>query len=144
MGFPRMRVFAGPNGSGKTTILNNLKSEIPFGVYVNADDIQLLLQESKVLLFSSFQINVLNEKLQSFFKKSSFAPVKRNDSNLWEKLEVCKNILKVNTTIDSYLAADLADFIRKELVEARISFTFETVMSHQSKIDFMKTSKAAG
>ena len=49
----RMRVFAGPNGSGKTTIINSLKSEIGFGVYVNADDIESLLKESKVLLFNS-------------------------------------------------------------------------------------------
>jgi predicted ABC-type ATPase len=37
----RMRVFAGPNGSGKTTIINSLHFEkkILFGVYVNADDI---------------------------------------------------------------------------------------------------------
>jgi predicted ABC-type ATPase len=52
----RMRIFAGPNGSGKTTIIKNLQSEIPFGVYVNADDIESLLQESKVLLFNTYQL----------------------------------------------------------------------------------------
>jgi predicted ABC-type ATPase len=40
-----MRVFAGPNGSGKTTILSKLKSSISFGVYVNADDIEKALRE---------------------------------------------------------------------------------------------------
>ncbi len=29
MAVKRLRVFAGPNGSGKTTIINSLKSEIP-------------------------------------------------------------------------------------------------------------------
>ncbi len=53
MSSKRMRVFAGPNGSGKTTIIKNLQAEIPFGVYVNADDIESLLKESKVLLFST-------------------------------------------------------------------------------------------
>lgn len=33
-----MRIFAGPNGSGKTTIIKSLLSEIPFGVYVNIID----------------------------------------------------------------------------------------------------------
>ena len=58
MSTKRMRVFAGPNGSGKTTIINNLKAEIPFGVYVNADDIEGLLKQSGVLLFSTYQLNI--------------------------------------------------------------------------------------
>ena len=35
----RMRVFAGPNGSGKTTIFNGMLSDnnISLGVYLNAD-----------------------------------------------------------------------------------------------------------
>lgn len=40
MGVKRMRVFAGLNGSGKTTIIKSLLGEIGFGVYVNADDIE--------------------------------------------------------------------------------------------------------
>jgi predicted ABC-type ATPase len=40
MSSKRMRVFAGPNGSGKTTIIKTLKERIRFGVYVNADDIE--------------------------------------------------------------------------------------------------------
>lgn len=31
-----MRVFAGPNGSGKTTIIKDLRSEIPFGTYIKS------------------------------------------------------------------------------------------------------------
>ena len=72
MATKRMRVFAGPNGSGKTTIVKSLQSEIPFGVYVNADDIESLLKESKVLLFNAYQISVSQAELQDFFKKSQF------------------------------------------------------------------------
>ncbi len=36
----RMRIFAGPNGSGKTSIINRLKDKISFGNYINADDIE--------------------------------------------------------------------------------------------------------
>lgn len=35
-----MRIFAGPNGSGKTTILTEVQNEISFGIYVNADNIE--------------------------------------------------------------------------------------------------------
>jgi predicted ABC-type ATPase len=39
MSIKRMRVFAGPNGSGKTTIFKGIlsKEKIQLGVYVNAD-----------------------------------------------------------------------------------------------------------
>ena len=52
-----MRVFAGPNGSGKTTIIKSLQQKITFGVYVNADDIERL-KEYNGLLFSAWQLNI--------------------------------------------------------------------------------------
>lgn len=140
----RMRVFAGPNGSGKTTIINSLRSEIGFGVYVNADDIETMLRESKVLLFNSFNLNISELQLQSFFRKSMFAPIKRNEPDLWTELQVKENVLHINTSVDSYLAADIAEFIRQQLLANDISFTYETVMSHESKLDFLKQAKEKG
>lgn len=144
MSSKRLRVFAGPNGSGKTTIINSLKSEIGFGVYVNADDIESLLKESKVLLFNTYQLNITEAQLQAFFKDSNFSPVKRNESDLWTKLQVRENVLHVNTHIDSYLAADIAEFIRQQLLSNDISFTYETVMSHESKLSFLRQAKDKG
>jgi predicted ABC-type ATPase len=141
MATKRMRVFAGPNGSGKTTIIKSLLSEIPFGVYVNADDIEQLLKESGVILFDAYQLIITETQLHTFFKASTFSPVKRNELDLWSKLEIKENVLHVNTTVDSYLAADLAEFIRQQLLANHISFTYETVMSHESKIVFMQQAK---
>lgn len=139
-----MRVFAGPNGSGKTTILKSLLGEIPFGVYVNADDIESLIRESGVLLFSAYQLNIREYDLQLFFKQSSFAPVKRKEPDLWCKMHIKENVLHVQTHVDSYLAADLAEFIRQQLLANDISFTYETVMSHIGKVDFMRTAICKG
>ena len=139
-----MRVFAGPNGSGKTTIIKKLQAEIPLGVYVNADDIEVLLKQTSVLLFNTYQLLVNTDMVQDFFRKSTFAPFKRNEPNLFTKLEVINNVLHVNTTIDSYLSADIAEFIRQLLLENGISFTYETVMSHESKINFMKLAQNKG
>ncbi|MCZ8169185.1 AAA family ATPase [Flavobacterium sp.] len=133
-----MRVFAGPNGSGKTTIVKNLMSEVPFGIYVNADDIEKIMHQTKVLLFDSYNLKVQQEELQTFFRNSTFAPVKRNEPNLWEKLTVKDNLLHTTAEIDSYLAADIAEFIRQRLLHDGQSFTYETVMSHEGKIDFLK------
>lgn len=141
----RMRVFAGPNGSGKTTIVRSLQAEIPFGVYVNADDIEQNLAETKVLLFNTYQIVVTSSEIQQFFLKgSTFSPVKRNEPDLWNKLTVEENVLRINTRVDSYLAADIAEFIRQNLLSNNLSFTYETVMSHKSKIEFLKEAKEKG
>jgi predicted ABC-type ATPase len=140
----RMRVFAGPNGSGKTTIIKSLQGEIGFGVYVNADDIERWLHETQTLLFENFQLELSNEDVQGFFRNSTFSPVKRNEPDLWQKLEVSRNVLHVSCTIDSYLAADLADLLRHRLLLAGIPFTYETVMSHGSKVDFLQKAKEQG
>lgn len=138
MSVKRLRIFAGPNGSGKTTIIKNLRNEIPFGIYINADDIESQLKESNILLFSTYQLTVDEKELQSFFKSSTFSPIKRNETDLWNKLEVRENVLHIKTIVDSYLAADIAEFIRQKLLENGISFTYETVMSHEGKVDFLQ------
>lgn len=144
MSIKRMRVFAGPNGSGKTTIIKSLRDVIPFGVYINADDIELQLEASKILLFSSFQLTISQNQIQHFFQESTFSPIKRNEVDLWKKITVEKNILKTHTPVDSYLAADIAEFIRQQLLASEISFSYETVMSHRSKIDFLKQARSQG
>ncbi len=140
----RMRVFAGPNGSGKTTIIKELPAKISLGVYVNADDIERLLVEKQTLNFSDYQLSITQSQLQLFFKESQFAPLKRDESDLWSKLSVADNVLHIATKADSYLAADLAEFIRQTLLANDISFTYETVMSHESKIDFLQKARDKG
>lgn len=44
----------------------------------------------------------------------------------------------------SYKAAKLAENLRLNLLRTGISFCFETVFSHPSKIDFLATAKSAG
>lgn len=139
-----MRVFAGPNGSGKTTIINTLKGKFKFGVYVNADDIERVLNENKVLHFDNFKLKVSETMLHSFFKLSRFSPIKRDEIDLWKKLEVIDNVLYVNSIIDSYLAADIAEFIRQQLLANDLTFTYETVMSHASKLAFLEEAKRRG
>lgn len=139
-----MRVFAGPNGSGKTTILKNLPSEIPLGVYINADDIEQSLEKTKTLAFYEYQLTIDEIKLQDFFRSSIFSPIKRNEPNLWKKLFVMDNVLHIETIADSYLAADIAEFLRQQLLENNISFSYETVMSHKNKIDFLQKARESG
>jgi len=90
----RLRIFAGPNGSGKTTLKKVIKEEW-LGVYVNPDDIEKLLKDSK-LNFNDFKIKITEEELKLFMKNSFYS----------DKIDltkvICKdNKLKVNE-INSY------------------------------------------
>ena len=46
--------------------------------------------------------------------------------------------------IKTYLAADIAEFIRQQLLNHGVSFTYETVMSHPGKIDFLSQAALKG
>ncbi len=146
MSSKRMRVFAGPNGSGKTTIFKGLLEDekIQLGVYVNADEIEQTLSKTNTLFFGNYGLEVSQEEVSLFFMESDFSPIKRGEPDLWTELRVEQNILHCNTHIDSYLAADIADFIRQKLLAKGLSFTYETVMSHAKKIDFLKEAQKQG
>jgi len=146
MSIKRMRVFAGPNGSGKTTVFRGLleSSKISLGIYVNADDIEKEFYVSNSLSLEQYQLSISLEQVQDFFRQSSFSPVKRNELDLWQKIQIAENKIILSTTIDSYIAADIAEFIRQRLLAEGISFTYETVMSHPDKIKFLKTAKNCG
>lgn len=140
MAAKRMRVFAGPNGSGKTTIFKGIlgNEKVQLGVYVNADEIEQKLILSGSLNFSAFNLAISDNQLKNYFRSSNFSPVKRNEPDLWMKIQVEKDRLTTTAHIDSYLAADLAEFIRQQLLSLGISFTYETVMSHKGKIEFLQ------
>ena len=146
MAAKRMRVFAGPNGSGKTTIFKGILAEnrVQLGIYVNADDIEKSLSQTNSIDFSNYQLTLKEQEVKHFFRNSLFSPIKRNEPDLYSKLSIANNIFKTTAKIDSYLAADLAEFIRQQLLMKGISFTYETVMSHKGKIDFMQQAIDSG
>lgn len=84
--------------------------------------------------------------IQEYFKHSTFAPVKLNLPDLWKDFTVNENTLSIATSLDinSYIAADLAEYIRQQLLEAGLSFSYETVMSDEKKIEFLIKAKEAG
>lgn len=141
-----MRVFAGPNGSGKTTIFKGMlhEKDVSLGIYVNADDIEEQWRKHGFISFDSFGLRVSEDQIRTFFKNSHFAPIKRGQSGLWKTLHVEHNKLKMDLVIDSYIAADLAEYIRQQLLIEGKSFTYETVMSHPEKITFLKRAQDSG
>ena len=57
---------------------------------------------------------------------------------------IAKDLNSQNPEGASYHAATLAAKIREDLISQGVSFCFETVFSHESKIDFLAQAKANG
>ena len=57
---------------------------------------------------------------------------------------IAKAISPENSEKVSYEAANVAEQIREELLQKGVSFCFETVFSHPSKIDFVAKARAQG
>lgn len=133
----RMRIFAGPNGSGKTSIINRLKDKISFGSYINADDIEADLLNNGYQLPSDL-FNIECSSLTNYLTQSPIVKSKLSDVNYTKALEIVNGKVRCdNQYVNSYLAAAIAEYLRSKHLEKGISFTFETVFSHPSKIELI-------
>lgn len=142
----KLRIIAGPNGSGKTSVYKELKRRqiIKFGVLVNADDIERILKDGGILSFLQYKIKVTDRAL-----KVSFDEFVRTRKTVVkpEQIEVRDNFLVVRDKekVDSYFAAFLSEFIRDEMLRIGVErITIETVMSHPSKLELMKRALSLG
>lgn len=143
----RLRVFAGPNGSGKTTLAQKLSKEGKFRlkVFVNADEIEKELTEKGSLSLAKYRLKTLSTKqLVTFIEKNGMSAFKTNTRYTEKSFEIKNRQLFFYHTVNSYIASDIAAFLRNFLLEEGISFAFETVFSHESKLEFMKKAKQMG
>lgn len=140
---PRLRVFAGPNGSGKSTIKALVSPEL-IGFYVNADEIERVAKDSGRIDLSLFDITATQAELQEFFTKHHLIRQKNLLSEA-ENISLSDDFVDFRSVkMNSYYASVLADFIRQRLLQLGRTFTFETVMSHESKVEFMRQAQRLG
>ena len=136
-------MFAGPNGSGKST-LNSIISKELLGVYINPDEIEKEINKFDFLDILNYGVETNEEEVISFFEKHPLL----EKADLVDELYLLKffdnKIDFFNIMINSYYASICADFIRHQLLKAKISFTFETVMSSKDKVEFLKKAQEAG
>ncbi|MDD2941152.1 MAG: zeta toxin, partial [Acinetobacter harbinensis] len=142
---PRIRMFAGPNGSGKSTVKEYLLPH-HIGAYLNADELEQNLNTSHQLDLMAYHPALKAQDLIDFLKQKKrpnagqLVPLLTNEPVLLDN----GNIQFDASEIDSYLCARIIDYIRLEFLRLKISFTFETVMSHISKVEFLQEAKRQG
>lgn len=143
----RIRVFAGPNGSGKTSLYSVISKTYNSGIFINADEIEKILQTKGLIDLSEFGLKVTTKDLELFSSlddsQSLIAKAKQENSTI--DITIAENfIVNKPKKTNSYEAAFTAAFIRYLLVKDQKSFSYETVMSDNSKLRELEKAKKIG
>ncbi|MFI5451362.1 hypothetical protein ACHMWN_04320 [Pedobacter sp. UC225_61] len=146
----RLKVFAGPNGSGKSTVIKGIMGskvggkKIDFGVYVNADDIAKKLS-TNAFSFKPYAISATLQNILDFAQASGLLMPGFEYEDLQSSIEVSGDkVLVIKAIYSDRIAQLIARFLREGLLAAKKRFSFETVFSHESNIEFMEKAKAEG
>jgi predicted ABC-type ATPase len=137
-------MFAGPNGSGKSVLKSYLPDPL-LGVYLNPDEIEARVNGCGYLDFREFGLGSpdTTEVLRwftgsEFLLRQGFGEQARRMT-----LEEGRLIFPPGV-MNAYFASVAADLIRRELLERKATFTFETVMSHPGKLELLRKAREAG
>lgn len=139
---PRFRMFAGPNGSGKTHLFNFLKSQsfIHTEIYVNADAIEQTIADTLQFHFNAYRVKVSEEDFKIHIQESGILK-KINDKSFLEKIKIEAGVLKIGikrSELNSYIASFVASYLAEKLIESGQSFCYETVLSHPAKLKLLE------
>jgi predicted ABC-type ATPase len=143
----RLRIFAGPNGSGKSTLFKEFKTLYNPGYFINADELEKSLSNSGLIDLTEIGLKATQKDLENFKKTKTAKSLitKASEEGKSIDIEVKENYIvdKAKNT-HSYEASFAASFIRDLLYKNSKSFSFETVMSHSSKLKEIGEAKNKG
>ncbi len=136
-------MIAGPNGSGKSSIRSAIDDRL-IVKFINADEIEASLQSTSAFDFHPYGIQTSQQELADYLEKHPLLTASAFNFER-QQFTLQNSILSIPTAHHAdYLAAVLAEYIRNKLMDANESFTFETVMSHPSKLEFLQVAKDRG
>jgi len=143
MAVKKLRFFAGPNGSGKTTLIKQIRKQFNIGYYINADIIEAQLNSKKYIECTQYFPGTLGHADWLQYLKSTEGD-NRMKALSWDGISLKEGIFVSRQPVNSYHAAVIAAFFREKLLLKEHTFSFETVMSHDSKVSFLKEAKKHG
>ncbi len=136
-------MFAGPNGSGKSTLKSVLLSEL-LGAYLNPDEIEATIKQTGFLRLADYGINTTLEEIRPFFLSARLL-VETGLQPEAHRLSFADGRLDFrDVAVNSYWASVAVDFLQRKLLGRQTTFTFETVMSHPSKVEMLRAAQRVG
>ena len=136
----RLRIFAGPNGSGKSSLYQKLHGQFNLGYYLNPDELHQKVVHFKALDLAVFGVTPKQSEWKEFWTHHGLA----EKAPLLKQSRINSGNLLFENKPKSYESAILADFLRHQLLKTGETFSFETVFSHPSKLDFIRKATAQG
>lgn len=143
----RLRVFGGPNGSGKSTLFSSVADQFNVGHFINSDEIEREISSKGFINIEQYGLYLTQQDLDAFKKEPNTISLIEKASIEGHQIDV---EIRENVIVDkskqthSYEASLITSFLRKHLLENKISYSFESVMSHPSKLDEIKYAKELG
>lgn len=146
---PRFRLFAGPNGSGKTFFFKHLRENgvIHTEIYASADKIEADLKKKPTFNFNAYRVKVSDTEFKEHILNDGLFASKINDQSFLDSIQIEGGILSIKVPkkkINSYHASFIATYLVHKLLLTGQSFCFETVMSHESKVRLLAVAKKTG
>lgn len=136
----RLRIFAGPNGSGKSTLQRQMRDQVNLGFYLNPDELYQKVCQTLMFDFTDLGATAKQSEWKLFWEKHGLS----RQAPLLQGSRIENNILVFKDKPESYETTILSDFLRHRLLKTGQTFSFETVFSHPSKLDFMKKASRQG
>lgn len=146
----RFRVFAGPNGSGKSSIIKQIRRKkfngrtLDFGVYVNADEIAVSLRSEAGLAIGGYCHPFDFENFITFVRGSGLLRDFSLDDFLGSFTLDGGYIKKVSAQWIDMVAQILANYFVEFLLQNGRKVSYETVFSHESKVQLICKAKSLG
>jgi len=138
-------MIAGPNGSGKSTLEKRLDKSWRIGYFLNADELEKKLSTDGFINLSDYQLSLNQQDWEASLTNTGSIATKIENKSVLDNISIEHNIIIAgNKKQGSYFSALIIEFLRKQLLMTGQTFTFETVMSHPSKVKFLQEAKESG
>ena len=113
---PRLRLFAGPNGSGKITIKQRLPAHW-LGDYLNPDDLERELRQEPLLNVARYNLPAPDaEAVVAFCQAHPLAAAANLMVPTVRITAAAEGVRFSGLAINSYLASVLSDWLRQQLI----------------------------
>lgn len=136
-------MFASPNGSGKSTIKSVLPEKL-LGVYLNPDEIQADIEARGFLDLRHYGVETTKDEVVPFFQNSALLKRAGLDEEAGSLRYSDGKLSFHEVIVNAYYASVATDFLRTKLLERRVSFSFETVMSSPDKVALLERDQSLG
>jgi predicted ABC-type ATPase len=141
-------MVAGPNGSGKSTVIGLLRAQgVRLGAYLNADDIEAQLRACRRATMPGLVAPpAWQDRWRDFLRdlERSGRASGLADPCLASVSWATDGVTAGTAPANSYTAALIVEFAREQCLADGLSRTFETVMSHPSKVAFLRRARSRG